>query len=82
MGRERIRTDLNVDGHDLGGMVAEKIEANEVGHLNFLVEDADAEWPLGGVGWGRHGEGVGWECCEIQKAGNKAGHRDCEMHVR
>lgn len=64
LGRERVKTNLDVDGHDFGGMVAENIEADEVGHLDFFVKDADAEGLLGGVGWGRHGDGVGWRCRE------------------
>lgn len=52
--------DFDVDGHYFGGMVAEKIEANEVAHLDFFVEDPDPEGLLGGVGGGsRHGKGVG-----------------------
>ena len=45
-----VRTNLDVDGHYLRGMVAQKIEADNVGHLDFFVKDADAEGLLSSVG--------------------------------
>lgn len=59
---ERIWTNLDVDGHDFGSVVAEEIKADEVGHLDFFVQNTHSEGLFGGVGagigWGRHSDGV------------------------
>jgi hypothetical protein len=49
--------ELGYHADDFGGEVSEEVEACEVSHLGFFVEDADAEGLLGAVGGG-HCDGL------------------------